>query len=270
MHEWYEAGYIDSDFVSDTNSGVSGVIEDDRIASSEVGIFVGRSKDLKNYSSLVGEGSGAHFVGSYAPLLTEGQTTHVSQIMSFVNAASSCAIGGNCADPELATRFLNYWYSEEGNLLANYGVQGLSFDYDDDGNIYFTDLVTNNPDGLTLDAALAMYTGASSGVAHLFDNTKWAILYDEDQIVAGERWGEDDDGAYVMTAEYKSLLNDDEIAGFSTLNNDLNTYFKENIVKFITGERSLDTLDEYFAELESMGVHDMEAMMTAAWQKYVG
>lgn len=44
-------------------------------------------------------------------------------------------------------KLFDYLYSEEGMLLMNFGVEGEQFEYVD-GEIKYTDLIMNNPDGL--------------------------------------------------------------------------------------------------------------------------
>lgn len=43
-------------------------------------------------------------------------------------------------------KLFDYLYSEEGMLLMNFGVEGEQFEYVD-GEIKYTDLIMNNPDG---------------------------------------------------------------------------------------------------------------------------
>ena len=44
---------------------------------------------------------------------------------------------------------MNYGYTEAGNLLMYYGIEGISYEMVD-GYPYFTDFVKNNPDGTLL------------------------------------------------------------------------------------------------------------------------
>lgn len=47
------------------------------------------------------------------------------------------AITSKCPDVELAVRYLDWMYSEEGSLILSWGKQGESFEVDADGNKYF-------------------------------------------------------------------------------------------------------------------------------------
>ena len=58
--------------------------------------------------------------------------------------------------PELLMQWCNYMYTDEGALLCNYGIEGESFEYDENHVPVFTDLVLNNPD-MSTTVALFMY-----------------------------------------------------------------------------------------------------------------
>ena len=45
----------------------------------------------------------------------------------------------NCKDPETALRFLAYMRSEEGRRLGSWGIEGLDWEFDENGNFTWTD-----------------------------------------------------------------------------------------------------------------------------------
>ena len=45
----------------------------------------------------------------------------------------------NCKDPETAIRFLAYMRSEEGRRLGSWGIEGLDWEFDENGNFTWTD-----------------------------------------------------------------------------------------------------------------------------------
>lgn len=56
-------------------------------------------------------------------------------------------------------RYYDYMFTDEGSLLANWGIENKTFVYGDDGKPTFTDLIMNNPDGLSFLGANAVYLG---------------------------------------------------------------------------------------------------------------
>ena len=50
------------------------------------------------------------------------------------------SIGKDSEYPELCMEILNYFCTPEGRMTYGYGPQGVTWDYDEEGNTYFTDL----------------------------------------------------------------------------------------------------------------------------------
>lgn len=50
------------------------------------------------------------------------------------------AIGANSEYPEVAMEIINYYCTPEGRLTSEYGPKGVTWDYDEDGNTYYTEL----------------------------------------------------------------------------------------------------------------------------------
>src|SRR5690606_11232330 len=48
-------------------------------------------------------------------------------------------------------RWMDFWYGDEGSRLFFMGIEGESYEQTGDGEYEFTDLITDNPDGLTVD-----------------------------------------------------------------------------------------------------------------------
>lgn len=82
-----------------------------------------------------------------------------------VNMGVSVAISRNCKKPELAARFLDYGYTEEGHNLFNFGIEGVSYEWKD-GYPTYPELITDNPDGLTMTESMNMYM--QSGYSGMF------------------------------------------------------------------------------------------------------
>ena len=61
-----------------------------------------------------------------------------------------------------AAKFLDYGYSEEGHMLYNFGIEGVSYEMVD-GYPKYTELITNNPDNLTMQHAMGRYMASAYG-----------------------------------------------------------------------------------------------------------
>ena len=267
LNSWYNEGIIDSNFVSDTMSSSSGEVSSDKIASGTVGIWRGYATNLANYEEEIG--GNAEVIGISPMRISEDATLHFG--LDADNAASNMAISvsSTCEDVELVVRFFNYFFTEEGNLLANYGTEGFSFEYNEEGKPVFTDVITNNPDGMTMDVALCLYTGGSTSGPYEIDNTKNYITYTDAQLAAGQSWLEGTDGAYQLPDSYNKLITAEELEELNGYYNDIITTYNENILQFITGTRSLDEFDDFRDQLIDMGIENCIDIVQAGYDRYV-
>jgi putative aldouronate transport system substrate-binding protein len=239
IHQWYTEGIISSDFMSDTTSKGSARPDSSRIASGEVGIWNAQASDLDGYADLITE-AGADVVGLASAVLNEGDVIHTGTEADTATANMSISVSVDCQDPELVVRYFNYFFTEEGNLLANYGIEGETFEYVD-GKPQLTELVTNNPDGMTFDQAQWLLVAGSTEGPYVFDYTKYETTYSERQLTAGEIWASNNDGAWDLPANVSSMLSADALSEYNQLMTDIDTYNEECAFKFILGDMDTET-----------------------------
>lgn len=158
----------------------------------------------------------------------------------------------NCKDKEAAAKFINYGYTEEGHLLMNFGIEGESYTMVD-GVPTYTDLILNNPDGLTVQEAMAQYQRAWNGGPMLQDAgyiQQYYVLDQQKEALAA--WSTSDAAKYQIPA---IMIPEEDSSELSMLTADVNVYIEEMLFKYITGQKSLDTFEtEYLPTLKSMGV----------------
>lgn len=80
----------------------------------------------------------------------------------------------------------DYLYTEEGILLANYGVEGVTFEYNAEGKPQFTDLIMNNPDGYAYRDAVALHV--IDGAGTVYDALRGASGYTDLQLSSWDDW----------------------------------------------------------------------------------
>lgn len=162
---------------------------------------------------------------------------------------------------------MNYLYTEEGAVFANYGIEDEAFTYQEDGTPWYTDLITNNPDGLTQTQALCFYIGymvpcyADLTKYNVSSLTTWADFIDA--------WGTADNANDMPQV----VLTTEEQDEYSRVSNDVDTYMDETIVKFIIGE--IDPNDdaawnEYVSSMKRLGADTMLEVYQAALERYNG
>ena len=170
--------------------------------------------------------------------------------------------------PEATMRWLDYFYSEEGTVLCRLGIEGESYEVVD-GKYQLLDNIKNNPDGLTLDQALGQWAIFPGGYLPQY------ITNEVDQSAAQlpeTKAANDAVRDYVVPFETvpRVKFTEEESIKLGTYAQDIVNYATENVVKFITGEKSLSEWDAYVAELNNMPVEDYIKINQDAYDRWKG
>lgn len=179
----------------------------------------------------------------------------------------------NICDQETIIKLLkvaDYLNTDEGILLFNYGVQGVSFEYDESGEPKWTELVTANPDGIPYNAASLMY-GASTGSAFLpsvLNVAKDFYKFGDSEWETVRTFQNQTDYAYGMPVALS--LDYDESTEYSVISGDLETYIEEMTIAWIVGEQTLDEAawQDFQEHLVSMNVERMVEIYQGALDRY--
>lgn len=172
-------------------------------------------------------------------------------------------INPECKNLDAALRFCDFMFSEEGILLNNYGTQGISFDYDANGQIIESGLILDESDGVTgFDKLYALakrgsWPGPVVGTAFGYPPAV--------QEVAAEwrstRAAESEPPAFVYTSEE----NDEYASAW----NDCYTYYTENVLKFVIGTKPLEEFDAFMAQMHRLGIDRCVEINQAAYDRYL-
>lgn len=261
MNDWYTKGYIDPDFIS-INSNWNGADYSNAITTGEAGIFYTDWGNIGGYIE-ASEIDGFALEATYDMHASEDSVNHFGAF-TLKAASNGFRISSNCENVELACQWGDWWYSDEGSLLANYGVEGEGFEYVD-GVPTFTDLVTDSEWGMR--DALLIY--ASNGTINcVIDNNAVASGYSDVDKAAPEIWAEGVDGEYVIPSSM--TLTAEEQTEAAGIYSDIQTLCMEYIAKFITGDISLDEYDSFVSDIESMGIQDYLDIYQTAYDRYMG
>lgn len=165
MAQWYEEGLIDPDFAT-----LDGATITNKILNDECFATLGWAGSGLQTTMLNGQESNPDFSLAAAPIAKKDASSEVVYCRSGAQAnyANGAIITTQCEDVEAAARYLDYWWSEEGILLSNFGIEGVSYTVEN-GVPTYTEVITNNPDGLSMPVAMEVYFRASNGFPGLQD-----------------------------------------------------------------------------------------------------
>ena len=270
MRSWFSEGLIDPNFTSG-------------------GPMVTRDySGVENDSTLLYDGWYAFACGNTT--YTMGQTTNPELYMQAITnpvlepgdepvqcfqriiAKDPIYITTACEKPELAAQWLDYWWSDEGTYLSWYGIEGETYELDEEGTPEFTELVTNNPDGLAPSDVLYQYT---------FNSGSWFGKHDVEQgwkmtnIINNSEDNIQLDSTAIFSAPETNLwltsslaFTDAEGVELTSLQTAVNTLIEEYMVNYINGNDST-SFDDFRETLSSYGMDRIVEIYQAAYDRYL-
>lgn len=261
LAEWYAAGYIDPDYASVSYRDVSA-----KAAAGEVGVMVADFEVWARINAITGTEEN-NWIAVQDPVLNEGDI-----LWGFNSASSTMANGAvittACDNVELAMQLLDYAYSPEGIVYFNYGIEGESFTFDENGDPHYTDLYRNGP--LGMDEYANIYTPPVCGHVTFGYNSYDAGFERNSEIMreAERIWNEG------LTRDFfwqMPMLGPtaEETERFADLNTTIQTYCGEMHHKFLTGSLSIEEdWDDFMNTLEEMGVSELVAIKQAQLDRF--
>ncbi len=246
MANWYAEGLISPDFVSQTMNNTA---TDDEIVGNASGFFTTSVNGLTNLS---GYEPDSNVQPVRAMVLEEGDLNGFDDAGTSRVSKGGAAVACSCPEIELAVQLIDYCYSDDGILLQNYGVEGVSFEYNEDGEPELTELVTNNPDGYDFALALIKYT--SSTPCSICINERNFLGYTDAQVAAIDLWLRNTDSTEAPGAVWTVDAQNE----YSSIVSDLGSFVSTMCLQFITGEKSMDEWDAFLEEVTTS--FDIERM----------
>lgn len=169
-----------------------------------------------------------------------------------------------CADPVPLTKWYDYFYTEEGSLFANFGIEGLSYTFVG-GKPTLTDLVAKDPNGVAQAYVWQKYTCLS--MTGLYDwERELSPALSEDALAAGEIWDRNWSDSITMPGV---SIRSSESQEYSMIITDVNAYVREMVVKFIIGTEPLNAFDAYVEKCKNLGIDRAVAIQQAAYNRFM-
>ena len=263
LNGWFEDGLVDKDFFTQAAITTSSEAVEAHVVGGHTGIWLGGVEDSVAYPSAAEE-YGIEIAALPDPVLHEGDVNHVGQNTSRVlgNCVSINAEGSNVI---AAVQWMDYQYSEEGSELNNWGLEGVGFEYDENGRKVSTDAVTNGVGDMLAVVVNALYRGGFQPSVKTLEATQAG--YGEGQIEMMRVWAGSADGAYLYPKG--ASLTSEETEVFSGIIFDINTYVQENVPKFIAGEKPMEEFDAFVQTVEGMGVEEIVQIKQDSYDRYM-
>lgn len=276
MSDWYAEGFIFEDFYTYSNyySAMPLCFQDEILMINGWSAFAGTMyADTRQAAN-----PDFNLAAIRNPVLQKGELPIHRRYGTVDNITvygyTGHAVSTKCPNTEIALRFLDYFYSSEGALLASYGPSlGERFD-DEDATYYLgegnrpllTRLVARN-DTLNLADSLAVYTWHMPPFNFY---QREADGWTEDQKKTLDVWGAYDAGRETSVLPMNYSLTASEGNRISAIMSDIQTYVDEMTLKFILGDVPLSEYEAYAERVKSMGLQEALDLRQAAIDRYLG
>ena len=262
MHSWFAEGLIDRDFVS-----LEGFFNATRMANNWSGIVPVMYTQAGSYVSDTNMAEAGTYMTLMPYVEVEGIERNIYNKGKYSAGMGSggAVIFDTCEHKEEAIRWFDYRYSEEGYMLTNYGIQGVTFDFDENGQPYQLELLTNNPDGLNIGDAMECYL-LNGGAGIFWLEREEAAANDEGRRY-NELWSASGDWNLTGTLSYTA----EEGEARGTKATDIETYASEFICKVIMGDIELNdsTWAEFQDTLTAMGIDEVIEIAQTAYNRFL-
>lgn len=174
--------------------------------------------------------------------------------------SSIFGVNSKAADVELAVKFLDYAMSEEAQDLYVWGMEGLTYEVDADGNRAYLPRCTEDTiwyQGLGINAPCMPSQQSADATGVLLAD--WHV-----------KAVKENEMPYNRSPFPATFATPDEASIISMYLVDIQTHVDERAVAFICGYADLDTeFDSYIATLQSMQLEEVLKVRQAQYDRYV-
>lgn len=261
MSQWFADGLIDQDFLSRTSTTDPDM---GLISASDAGVWTANVLMFDMYGDMVDDPNFA-ITGTVYPKKAPDAP------MMYLNEASVTSGGytvtTDCHDVETCLRWIDYWYSEEGTFLANYGLEGVSFAYDENGNAHLNETILQSDMGLPSSLTCSIYI--TSGGPYVNDCTRLQYYFGDLQRTAMESWDRSGETFCSEGFPASAGLTTEEAEQYAAIMSDIETYMEETVTSVLVGNAPVSALEDMAGNLTSMKIDDAIALMQAAYDRYM-
>ncbi len=261
MADWYANGYINPDFMNTKSNDYT----DFNNGLMATGITMGG--ELDTYQEKYG-------VRVYACPIVRGEDLEAGQVKignvvsQYLDTQTSFAVSTNCENIEAVMKFMDWFYSEDGSLICNYGwIEGETYDMVDGApvpNDFFFE---------TSEYAVAQKTLYTTGEDFGLVNPNVSLQSaSETQLKACEGWTADSafsDYVYVSLPRGVSLTAE-ESEQVTSKWTDIDTLVTSQTMSWIVGEAELtdESWAKFVSDIQNLGLEDCKSVYQAALDRY--
>ncbi len=265
LNKLWDEGLLDTDVQTLDDTSIKAKVHTD-----QVGISITSMGQLNNWNKeRVADGKEPVWMGIPYPTADDGS---ISMIMGGTGIGTNTYVITKSADEEtmkLCLQLLDYGYTKEGHLYWNFGKEGVSWEYDENGEPQLTALVADDPDT----DPLTKYGGATWSGCGIQATKLLHLKNSEVAVKANDTWFYSHED---VTSYWKwpngTTFTIDESDELAIIDSGLDTYIQENFGTFMTGAQDIEddaAWEAYVKGLENFNVTRILEIRQACYDRYL-
>ncbi len=262
MAQWYKEGLIDSEFATNDSKMFTSKIQGDLAGATfgAVGGVIGN-----NITAARPKVPGYSLVGMATPQ-GAAKVSYSTKHDFLMTAGHGTIITKSAKNTKEITKLIDYMYTEEGQTLLNWGIEGKSYTVVD-GKKTFTDEIFKNKDGKAPNQAIAKYSLPTNGWPKVMDFEPYSAinLIMPEQRNASDKWAQ---GDYSLLLSPNVQYAPEESATLGTILNDVNTYKNEMVLKFVMGIEPMTKYDDFLKTIKNMKIENAVKITQDAYDRF--
>lgn len=259
MSKWYSEGLIDPDYLTCDRTQFRS-----KAVNEQAGVWYGRAASVLGTLEAAMSSINPEFSIIGVPWLAkENGAAGYAMPPKYIDSVTNIgiAITSSCKYPDIAAKWCNYAYGNDGHLLFNFGIEGESYTMED-GIPTYTDMIVKNPNGLSMQESLSRYAIPGN---YAMEQSKYYF----DQFMTGSQknaidiWKQGNTDRTIPTLKY----NQEELEISNNLKNEIDTYVAEMQSKIIVGKEPMSSYDSFIEKIKSMGVDRVTETIQKAYDR---
>lgn len=265
ISKWYAEGLLSKDFLNNVQG--AGISYDAQMQDGTAGVFMTGVDIFSSSSAESASDPDWEAVPMADVTVNGGDTITMGNTPNSAPLSNKWNVTTGVSEERMANvlGFVNWFFTEDGSIACNFGIEGEGFEYDTNGNPKLTELVTNNPEGMGSFIAEAIYLNWCA--PYTLDTRYYDSIYDtEAQASATDIWNSNRNNSQ----QYHGDLTSDENSAYNAVYSDIDTYIDNMAVSFMTGAADVNAeWDTFVSTVESMDIASCIQIKQDAYDRFV-
>lgn len=257
LARWYAEGLIDSEIFT-RGSSARDFLLSENLGGATHDWFASTS----GYNRLSSEIEGFEFKAMVPPASVSGK--RIEEHRRIPIKPDGWAIGHTNEHPVETIKYFDFWFSEEGRRLANFGVEGQHYEMIDGKPIFTQEFLDQGPVNRSL-----YQIGAQLQSRGYFQDYGYEIQWSNEFALEGIALY--DEGDYLIDQFLGVAFDSDEQKVYDKHWSSIRDYMLERQQSWILGNGDVEAeWDDYIAQLNKLGLEDVLGVMQSAYERQYG